>query len=75
MPTIYNPGRYRVMIFPDDHYPVHVHIVAAEYDCKIEMDAQLTVVKGHLPPRTLRTVRRWLAANRDHVARRWEEII
>ncbi|MGE0750655.1 MAG: DUF4160 domain-containing protein [Variibacter sp.] len=73
MPTIALVAGVRIIIYPKDHLPPHLHAKFAEQEAMISI---LTgdVLVGSLPRAKLRAVQDWLAAHREHVAYVWEEI-
>ncbi|MCH7943237.1 MAG: DUF4160 domain-containing protein [Proteobacteria bacterium] len=73
MPVIHDQGSYRIIIWPREHGEPHVHVYAAKFSAKVAIkDGRLIV--GTLPAPQRRRVLRWIAANRDMLARRWAEI-
>jgi hypothetical protein len=73
MPTIAIIAGVRLMIYPKDHLPPHLHARFAEFEVLISI---LTgdVLEGSMPKAKLRDVQAWLAANREHVAYVWQEV-
>jgi hypothetical protein len=73
MPTIAIVAGVRIIIYPKDHLPPHLHVRFAEYEAMISI---LTgdVLEGSIPPAKLKAVKAWLAARRERVAYVWQEI-
>jgi uncharacterized protein DUF4160 len=73
MPTIALVAGVRIIIYPKDHLPPHLHAKFAEHEAMISI---LTgdVLEGSLPRAKLRAVQEWLAAHRQQVAYVWFEI-
>ncbi|MDB5522144.1 MAG: hypothetical protein JWP21_2321 [Tardiphaga sp.] len=73
MPTIAIIAGVRIVIYPKDHLPPHLHARYAEFEVLISI---LTgdVLEGSLPKSKLRHVQAWLAANREQVSYVWEEV-
>jgi hypothetical protein len=73
MPTIAIVFGVRIIIYPKDHLPPHLHAKFAEHEAMISI---LTgdVLEGSLPRAKLRAVREWLARHREQVAYIWQEI-
>jgi len=48
VPTIFRIGKMRVMIYPNDHPPAHVHVVGGGKEARIIIDpeVQLDVAAG-----------------------------
>jgi hypothetical protein len=73
MPTIAIIAGVRVIIYPKDHLPPHLHVKFAEHEAMISI-ATGDVLEGSIPRAKLRAVLDWLAANREQVAYVWREI-
>ncbi len=74
MPTIAIIDGVKVIIWPKDHLPPHVHAKYAEREAMISIVTG-QVLNGKLPPVKLRAVQHWLAANRKEVAYLWFDIV
>jgi hypothetical protein len=74
VPTIAIIAGVRVVIYPKDHLPPHLHAMLGGQSARISI---LTgeVLEGDLPRSKLRAVLEWLAANRPRVAYAWREIV
>jgi hypothetical protein len=73
MPTIALVAGVRIVIYPKDHLPPHLHAIFAEYEAMISIVTG-DVLEGSLPRAKLRGVRDWLATRRERVAYIWCEI-
>jgi hypothetical protein len=73
MPTIAIVMGVRIVIYPKDHLPPHLHARFAEHEAMISIVTG-DVLQGSLPRAKLADVQDWLAARREHVAYIWEEI-
>ncbi|MGH6923985.1 MAG: DUF4160 domain-containing protein [Propylenella sp.] len=73
IPTIAIVSGVRIIIYPKDHLPPHLHAKFAEYEAMISI---LTgdVLEGSLPRPKLSAVQEWLTGRREHVAYVWDEI-
>jgi uncharacterized protein DUF4160 len=73
MPTIAIVAGVRIIIYPKDHLPPHLHAKFAEHEAMISI---LTgdVLEGSLPRAKVKAVQDWLAARRGRVAYVWWEI-
>jgi hypothetical protein len=73
MPTIAIIAGVRIIIYPKDHLPPHLHAKFAEFEALISI---LTgdVLEGSMPKAKLQEVRSWLAANREQIAYVWREV-
>jgi hypothetical protein len=73
MPTIAIVLGVRIIIYPKDHLPPHLHAKFAEHEAMISI-ATGHVLEGSLPRAKLSAVQAWLAKHRGQVAFVWREI-
>jgi hypothetical protein len=73
MPTIAIVVGVRIIIYPKDHLPPHLHAKFAEHEAMISIVTG-DVLEGSLPRAKLRAVQEWLAKRRERVAYIWREI-
>jgi Domain of unknown function (DUF4160) len=74
MPKLAMVAGVRIVIWPNDHEPGHIHCFYSGQECRLEI---LTgaVIDGDLERAKLNAVSSWLDANRAHVAYAWNEIM
>lgn len=73
MPTIALVSGVRIIIYPKDHLPPHLHVKFAEHEAMISIVTG-DILEGSIPPAKLKAVREWLAKRREQVAYVWREI-
>lgn len=73
MPTIAVVLGVRIMIYPKDHLPPHLHAIFAEEEAMISIVTG-DVLEGALPRAKLSAVQEWLMRHREQVACVWQEI-
>ena len=73
MPTIAVVFGVRIMIYPKDHLPPHLHAKFGEHEAMISIVTG-DVLEGALPRAKLSAVQEWLARRREQVAYVWREI-
>ena len=73
MPTIALVSGVRIIIYPKDHLPPHLHAKFAEHEAMISIVTG-DVLEGSLPRAKVREVQEWLAKHREQVAYVWREI-
>ena len=73
MPTIALVAGVRIIIYPKDHLPPHLHTKFAEHEAMISI-ATGDVLQGSLPRAKLKAVQDWLAGRRGHVSYVWREL-
>ena len=73
MPTIHDFGSFRINMYFADHNPPHVHVLAADFEALVSI-ADGKVIRGDMPVKVRAKALRWIAANRDMLASRWNEL-
>jgi len=73
MPTIAIVFGVRIMIYPKDHLPPHLHAKFGEHEAMISIVTG-DVLEEALPRTKLSAVQEWLARRREQVAYVWREI-
>ncbi len=63
MPTIAIVVGVRIVIYPKDHLPPHLHAILAECEAMISIVTG-DVLEGSLPRAKLKAVQKWLAEHR-----------
>lgn len=77
MPTIININGYRVIIWPDDHAPPHVHIFKGNGEAKITIgnnEPPHLVTIHNLSRQEVRQAWEIVANNQDILLTAWEKI-
>ena len=72
MPTIAIVDGIRMMIFPLDHNPPHVHAFGADFRLKLAIaDAAVLEARGTVRPAVLRRLQSWTVEHRERLAAVW----
>ena len=76
MPTVLFEEGFRVMIFPEDHEPPHVHVLKAGGEAKIRIDgAEPVVLKvRRLSPKDEDRALSLVSENQQFLLECWEKI-
>lgn len=76
MPTVLREDRFRVMIYTHDHEPANVHVRCGDGVAKIVIRDELMLerIDGKMSMRDARRALQLVAANRELLLRKWEEI-
>jgi hypothetical protein len=65
----------RIVIYPRDHRPPHVHVEFRDGDrCKVEIETLLVTGTVH-PSGRLRKPLAWIESNRGWLLAKWKEIV
>ena len=70
MPTISRFFGILIRMYHRDHGPPHFHVEYGEFEAQIEI-ATLSVLRGWLPRRTCRLVRRWARLRQSEIEENW----
>lgn len=76
MPTLLTHRGFRIVIYPNDHRPPHVHAVSGEASLRIglEPECDLISVTGRVPPAVVAELKELVAANRVMLLEQWRLI-
>ena len=73
MPTIRDFGGYKITLYSEDHNPPHVHVIGPDFQAKVRI-ADAAIFAGAIPPRHRREALAWIAANRDSLMAKWNDL-
>jgi hypothetical protein len=74
LPTIAEIDGIRIMIFPFDHLPAHIHAFGADFRLKLAIaDARVLEARGTVGPSVLRRLRGWVLRHRERLSHLWGE--
>jgi Domain of unknown function (DUF4160) len=74
MPTVMRVGRSRVVIYPNDHPPAHVHVIGPGWVLVINLLALEVREAVGCDEREARRVLRSIALHRDALMEAWRNI-
>ncbi len=74
MPTIAQVDGTRIMMFPFDHDPPHIHAFGADFRAKLAIsDARVLETRGTIAPAVMRRVRQWVLRHRGRLTQLWTD--
>jgi hypothetical protein len=72
MPTIGEVDGIRIMMFPFDHDPPHVHAFGTDFRVKLAIsDSRVLETRGTIGPAVMRRLRQWVLRHRGQLNQRW----
>ncbi len=78
MPTVLRFGGLRVVVYPNDHRPAHVHVIGKEHEALFELNGSKGTVKLRenygISRRDLARIERKLLENLALLLCEWEKI-
>ena len=78
MPTVLRFDGLRVVIYPNDHRPAHVHVIGRGCETVFNMNCRTGPIELRenygFPRRTLSDIRSVLTEHSEELCDRWEEI-
>lgn len=66
MPIISFFDGIKILLFSNDHLPLHFHVYYAEYKALIAIDS-LQIMRGDLPTKQLNKVVEWAGLNKENL--------
>lgn len=74
MPTVAVVDGVRMMIFPLDHDPPHVHAFGSDFRLKLAIaDAAVLEARGTVRPAMLRRLQAWTRQHREKLGALWSD--
>ena len=74
MPTIADVDGTRIMMFPFDHDPSHIHAFGADFRVKLAIsDARVLETRGTVTPAVMRRLRQWVLRHRGRLNQLWTD--
>ena len=75
MPTVLIIGGWRVVIYPNDHRPAHVHVLGGGGEAVFNLAGELELRENHgFDSKSLRRIWAELQNNQAHLITKWEDI-
>ena len=75
MPTIIRQDGFRIMIFPNDHIPPHVHVFKSVAEVKIELvEPRVFNVEGKISNKDLAKALSLVIKHQVELLEKWREI-
>mgnify|MGYP000022283093 FL=1 len=75
MPTVLIVGGWRVVIYPNDHRPAHVHVIGGGGEAVFNLAGELELRENHgFDSKSLRRIWAELQNNQAHLITKWEDI-
>lgn len=77
MPTIFRQDGFRIVIFPNDHIPAHVHTFKGGAEIRIDLgndEPILLSVEGKISNKDLAKALNLVAEYRSELLEKWREI-
>ena len=75
MPTVLIMGGWRVVIYPNDHRPAHVHVIGGGGEAVFNLAGELELRENHgFDSKALRRIWAELQNNQAHLITKWEDI-
>ena len=75
MPTVLIIGGWRVVIYPNDHRPAHVHVIGGGGEAGFNLAGELELRENHgFDSKSLRRIWAELQNNQAHLITKWEDI-
>jgi len=73
MPVVLRFGRFNFYIYPQDHGPPHVHIIAADAEAKINIEKGRAVAVYGFKRKTVKHLEQIVTQNKEELLEAWNE--
>jgi len=73
MPVVIRLGRFKFVIYPKDHAPAHVHVIAPKAEAKFDIRSGKCIAAYGFTTRTLNTLQKVVERNRDLLEEAWKD--
>lgn len=75
MPTILKKDGFNLVLYSDDHEPIHVHVKKAGSEVKVDaLTLEVMKVKGDISSKDVRRAVALVDENRNAIVSRWRKI-
>ena len=77
MPTIINKDGFRVIIYPDDHLPPHVHVIKNDEEVKIYLgnnDIPPSIIEVWMNKKSTKKAMQIVMENQEILLKAWDDI-
>ena len=77
MPTIINKDGFRIIIYPDDHLPPHVHVIKDNEEVKIDLgnnDISPSIIEAWMNKKSTKKAMQIVMENQDILLKAWGDI-
>jgi len=72
-PTIFLVWNLKIVIYPKDHKPAHVHVVGPEAEAKFNIDTLECIENYGFDEKSIRRIRTYLESRKDRLKEAWDE--
>ena len=73
MPVVIRFGRFKFIIYPKDHAPAHVHVVAGKAEAKFDLRSGRCVAAWGFAEHTLNDLQKIVERNCDLLTEAWKD--
>ncbi len=72
-PTIFQVWNLRIVIYPKDHEPAHVHVMGPDGEAKFDIRTMECIENHGFSEKSLRRTREYLIARKSSLLEAWHE--
>jgi hypothetical protein len=72
-PTIFQAWNLRVVIYPKDHEPAHVHVIGPDAEAKFELKNLDCIENYGFSEKSLRRIKEYLKERRVNLLEAWDD--
>jgi len=71
--TLYKFGNVRVVIYPKDHNPPHVHVISPEGEAKFDIQTLKCLFARGFSKKDLKRIKEFLSARKRNLLEAWND--
>jgi hypothetical protein len=72
-PTVFRTRNYRIVIYPKDHRPAHVHIIGPDAEAKFDINTLECISSHGFSQKALKTIQEFLESRQKRLLEIWDE--
>lgn len=72
-PTLYKLGNVRVVMYPKDHNPPHVHVISPDAEAKFDIQTFECLFSRGFSKKDIRRIKEYLSARKKHLMEAWHD--
>ncbi len=73
MPVVLRFGRFKFIVYPQDHKPAHVHVMANGAEAKFELKSGKCIAAWGFAEYTINDLQKIVRKNRDFLMEAWKD--
>lgn len=72
-PTIFQVWNLRIVIYPKDHEPAHVHVIGPQGEAKFDIETMECMENHGFSEKSLRRIKEYLKERKTNLLEAWDD--